>query len=93
MQSRWNNKNNVVVVWSLLLNYFYSETLALGSVSSKGCRERERRSAVEQRARQMLRPRASQCAACADADLVIGGLCDANQEELEKLCEDIGQRF
>ena len=55
--------------------------------------ERERRSAVEQRARQMLRPKASECAACADADFVIGGLCGAHQEELEKLCEDIGQRF
>ena len=49
--------------------------------------ERERRYAAEQRARQMLRPKASKCAACADADFVIGGLCSAHQEELETLCE------
>ena len=49
--------------------------------------ERERRYAVKARARQMLRPKASKCAACADADFVIGGLCRAHQEELETLCE------
>ncbi len=49
--------------------------------------ERERRYAVEQRARQMLRPKASECPACADADFIVGGLCRAHQEELETLCE------
>ena len=56
-------------------------------ISPKVCVERERRCAVEQRARQMLRPKASKCAACADADWVYGGLCRAHQEELETLCE------
>ena len=51
--------------------------------------ERERRYAAEQRARQMLRPTASKCAACADADFVIGGLCHAHQEELKTLCEGL----
>ena len=51
--------------------------------------ERERRYAVEARARQMLRPKASKCAACADADFVVGGLCHAHQEELETLCEGL----
>lgn len=53
------------------------------------CLERERRYAAEQRAHQMLRPKASKCAACADADFVIGGLCRAHQEELETLCETL----
>ena len=52
--------------------------------------ERERRYAVEQRARRMLRPKASGCAACADADWVYGGFCRAHQEELERLREDAG---
>ena len=51
--------------------------------------ERERRYAVEQRARRMLRPKASGCAACADADFVVGGLCRAHWEELETLCETL----
>ena len=51
--------------------------------------ERERRYAAEQRARQMLRPKASKCAACAEADWVYGGLCRAHQEELETLCETL----
>ena len=49
----------------------------------------ERRHAVEQRARQMLRHKASKCAACADADFIVGGLCCAHQEELEMLCEGL----
>ena len=49
--------------------------------------ERERRYAVEQRARQMLRPKASECPACADADFIVGGLCRAHQEET--LCEPL----
>ena len=51
--------------------------------------DRERRYAAEQRARQMLRPKASKCAACAEADWVYGGLCRAHQEELETLCETL----
>ena len=51
--------------------------------------ERERRYAAEQRARQMLRPRVSKCAACAEAEFVIGGLCRAHQAELETLCEPL----
>ena len=51
--------------------------------------ERERRYAVKARARQMLRPKASKCAACADADFGYGGLCHAHQEELETLCEGL----
>ena len=49
--------------------------------------ERERRYEVVQRARQMIRPQASECAACTDDDFVIGGLCRAHQDELERLCE------
>ena len=51
--------------------------------------ERERRYAVKARARQMPRPKASKCAACADADFGYGGLCHAHQEELETLCEGL----
>ncbi len=52
--------------------------------------EEERgRNAVEQRARQMLRPKASKCAACVEADFIVGGLCCAHQEELEMLCEGL----
>ena len=51
--------------------------------------KRERRHAVEHRARQMLRPKASKCAACAEADFIVGGLCHAHQEELERLREGL----
>ena len=49
--------------------------------------EKERRYEVVQRARQMIRPQPSACAACAGDDFVIGGLCRAHQDELERLCE------
>ena len=48
--------------------------------------ERDRRYQAEQRARQLIRPKASECAACAGDDFFLGGLCRAHQDELDRLC-------
>ena len=47
--------------------------------------ERQRRRAVNDRAREEIMPAARNCKECADADFILGGLCTKHEQELQQI--------